>query len=270
MVGVHAIHNGKVILAKDAVVPVSLREVQFGFSTYEALRVVKGHVVHLDDHLVRLENSCRGIKLTHPFTNQQISGWVHDLILVDAIDEASLRIQLYGGKDPQLFVLASALLTYPDTHYTQGVAAITFEGERLYPSCKTGNLLLNYIALEEARSQGCFEALLVDRHQRVLEGTRSNFFVFKGLDIHTAADEQVLLGITRDRVLKAARLLGYRIVFQAPALQDIRAGIYDEAFISSTSMAAMPLSRIDKLGFPGPFEKTLAIMHLVRSWELDD
>ena len=41
MVGVHAIHNGKVILAKDAVVPVSLREVQFGFSTYEALRVVK-------------------------------------------------------------------------------------------------------------------------------------------------------------------------------------------------------------------------------------
>jgi branched-subunit amino acid aminotransferase/4-amino-4-deoxychorismate lyase len=269
MVGVHAIHNGKVILAKDAVVPVSLREVQFGFSTYEALRVVKGHAVHLDDHLVRLENSCRGIKLTHPFTNQQISGWVHDLIQIDAIDEASLRIQLYGGKDPQLFVLASALLTYPDTHYTQGVAAITFEGN---------------VSILRARPATCCSTISPSRRpaaKAVLRlcwstGIRGSwkepkqFFCFQGLDIHTAADEQVLLGITRDRVLKAARLLGYRTVFQAPALQDIRAGIYDEAFISSTSMAAMPLSRIDKLGFPGPFEKTLAIMHLVKSWELDD
>jgi D-alanine transaminase/branched-chain amino acid aminotransferase len=73
MEGVHAIHNGQVILAKDAVVPVTLREVQFGFSTYEALRVVKGHAVHLDDHLIRLENSCRGIKLSHPFTKEQIT-----------------------------------------------------------------------------------------------------------------------------------------------------------------------------------------------------
>ena len=270
MVGVHAIYNGKVILAKDAVVPVTQREVQFGFSTYEALRVIKGHVVHLEDHLIRLENSCLGIKLVHPFTKQQIGGWVYDLIEEDAIEEASLRIQLYGGKEPKLFVLASTLLTYPDSYYTQGVGAITFLGERLYPSCKTGNLLLNYMALEEARSQGCFEALLVDRHQKVLEGTRSNFFAFKGQHLYTAADDQVLLGITRERVIKAARQLGFELVFDAPAREDVVSLVYDEAFISSTSMAAMPLCRVDDRLFPGPFEKTLAITKLVRSWEHDD
>ncbi len=270
MEGVHAIHNGQVILAKDAVVPVTLREVQFGFSTYEALRVVKGHAVHLDDHLIRLENSCRGIKLSHPFTKEQITTWVYNLIDVDAIEQASLRIQLYGGKDPQLFVLASSLLSYPDEYYTQGVGAITFAGERLYPSCKTGNLLLNYMALEQARSLGCFEALLVDRHHKVLEGTRSNFFAFKGKELYTASDEQVLLGITRDRVLKAAVRLGFQIVFDAPDVHEVAEGVFDEAFISSTSMAAMPLSRIDSRNFSGSYEKTLAIMRLVRSWELDD
>jgi len=270
MVGVHAIYNGTVILAKDAVVEVTQREVQFGFSTYEALRVIKGHAVHLEDHLTRLENSCLGIKLVHPFTKQQISTWVYDLIEKDAIQEASLRIQLYGGTQPQLFVLASALLSYPDTHYTQGVKAITFLGERLYPSCKTGNLLLNYMALEEARSQGCFEALLVDRHQKGLEGTRSNFFAFTEKNLYTAADEQVLLGITRDRVIKAARQLGFSVIFDAPAKEDIAGGLYDEVFISSTSMAAMPLSRVDDRLFPGPFEKTLAITKLVRGWELAD
>ncbi len=270
MVGVHAIHNGAVVLAKDAVVPVTLREVQFGFSTYEALRVVKGHIVHLEDHLIRLDNSCSGIKLSHPFTRQQISGWVHELIRIDGLDEASLRIQLYGGSNPQLFVLASALLTYPDTYYSEGVRAITFTGERLYPSCKTGNLLLNYMALEQARSQGCFEALLVDRNHRILEGTRSNFFAFKDQVLYTAADEQVLLGITRDRVLKAASQSGYRIVFEAPSVEAVAAGSFDSAFISSTSMAAMPLASMDGVQFSKPFDKTLSIMRLVRSWELDD
>lgn len=270
MVGMHAIHNGKVILAKDAVVPVTSREVQFGFSTYEALRVIKGHAVHLEDHLIRLQNSCLGIKLKHSFTNEQIGSWVYDLIAVDALQEASLRIQLYGGEQPQLFVLAGALLSYPDTYYTQGVGASIFIGERLYPSCKTGNLLLNYMALEEARSKGCFEALLVDRHGMVLEGTRSNFFAFRNQTLYTAADDQVLLGITRDRVIKAARQLGFQLVFTAPSAEDLASGLYDEVFISSTSMAAMPLCRVDARHFNGPFAKTLAIMHLVRDWELDD
>lgn len=270
MVGEHAIHNMKVILLKDAVVPITLRAVQFGFSTYEALRIIEGKVVHLDDHLNRLEHSCKGIGLVHPFSQEEIERAVYQLIEVDEIERASLRIQIYGGDEPQIFVTATTILSYPESYYTKGVGAISYHGERLFPSCKTGNLLLNYLAVEEAKRQTCFEALLVDRTGRVLEGTRSNFFALKENSLYTAADDEVLLGITRDRVLKAASLLGLSIVYEAPTLSDLASGVYEQAFISATSMAAMPLASLDGRPFNDPFPKILAIRDLVRGWELQD
>ena len=270
MVREHAIRNGKVILEQEACLPITQREVQFGFSTYESLRVVEAHPVHLEDHLVRLEHSCKGIGLVHPFTQEELTRWVHELIRVDLLEEASVRILVVGGKEPLCFITAAPLLTYPDSYYTQGVGAITYEGERLMPSCKTGNLLLNYMALEKARSDGGFEALLIDRKGQALEGTRSNFFAFREEKLYTAKDDEVLLGITRDRIIDAAKSLGIEIVYEAPLAKDLSAGLYDEAFVSATSMAAMPLSSLDGHPFTGPFSRTNAIKALVRSWELED
>lgn len=270
MVREHAVRNGMIILEQEACLPITNREVQFGFSTYESIRVVESHPVHLEDHLIRLENSCTGIGLTHPFTTGELTDWVHELIRVDLLEEASVRILVVGGKEPLCFITAASLLTYPDSYYTQGVGAITYEGERLMPSCKTGNLLLNYMALEKARSEGGFEALLIDRKGQALEGTRSNFFAFADGKLYTAKDDEVLLGITRDRIIDAAKNLGIEIVYEAPLAKDLHASLYDEAFISATSMAAMPLSRVDSVVFNPPFDRTNAIKALVRSWELED
>ncbi len=266
----HALRNGKIILEEEACLPITNREVQFGFSTYESIRVVKAHPVHLDDHLLRLENSCKGIGLVHPFTQEELSRWVHELIRVDQWEEASVRILLVGGKDPLCFITAAPILTYPAHYYTQGVGAITYEGERLMPSCKTGNLLLNYMALEKAKAGGCFEALLIDRKGQALEGTRSNFFAFREGRLYTAKDDEVLLGITRDRIIQAAKVLGIEVVYEAPLVKDLHAGVYDELFISATSMAAMPLGSLDGHAFAPPFDRTNAIKSLVRSWELED
>lgn len=270
MVSEHAVRNGKILLEEDACLKVTNREVQFGFSTYESLRVVKAHPVHLEDHLLRLRRSCEGIRLTHDFTDVQLKEWVYELIEVDELSEATIRILVVGGKQPLCFITAAPLLSYPESYYTHGVAAITYVGERLMPSCKTGNLLLNYMALEASRAVGGFEALLVDRDSAVLEGTRSNFFAFCDGKLYTAADDKVLLGVTRDRILKAARQLGFEIVYVAPSAQDLEAGCYDELFISSTSMGAMPLNMLDGKAYPGPYERTASICSLVRAWELDD
>lgn len=268
MIGRHAIRNGAVIPSEEATVPVTSRAVQYGFSTYESIRVVNAHPVHLGDHLERLARSCEGIALVHPFTEEQIAGWVADLIACDGIDEATIRIQLYGGEEPLLFILASKILSYPSSYYSDGVGATTYSGERLIPSCKTGNLLLNYMALADANQQGCFEALLVNRHGHILEGTRSNFFAFREGVLHTAPDDEVLLGITREQVIRACGVLGISVAYEAVQVEDLFSGCYDELFISATSMAAMPLKSVDSMSFIGSYERTLAIKALVRSWEL--
>ena len=270
MVGEHAIHNSQVILAGAAVMPITSREVQCGFYVYESLRIVQSHPIHLQDHLSRLELSASGIGLSYPFSRDDLASWIFKLIEVDQIENAAMRIQIYGGPNPQAFVSASPILRYPDSYYSLGVGAITYHGERLFPSSKTGNLLLNYVALEEAKKAGCFEALLVDQKGKVLEGTRTNFFAIKDNTIYTASDDLVLLGITRQRVLKSADLLGLTVMFEAPDVQALGERYYDEIFISATSMAALPLCSVDGLSYTSDYEKTLAIKKQVRACDRND
>ncbi|HQB54681.1 MAG TPA: aminotransferase class IV, partial [Sphaerochaeta sp.] len=191
----YASRNGMIIPKEEAVVPISSREVQSGFYVYESLRVLGGFVTRVNEHLDRLLASAKGIRLTHPFTKETIRRWVDELIKAEGIGDATVRITLYGGADPVLFIVPVELLRYPDFYYRDGVRAITFEGERLFPVHKSGSLLLNYVALEEAKRSGGFEALLVDRKGRVLEGTRSNFFAFSNNTLHTADEDLVLGGI---------------------------------------------------------------------------
>ena len=74
-----AIRNGKIVKESEAVLPVTYREVQYSFSVYEALRVLKGHVVHLEDHLRRLAFSCGAIHLFHPFDDKNLHGALTNL-----------------------------------------------------------------------------------------------------------------------------------------------------------------------------------------------
>jgi branched-subunit amino acid aminotransferase/4-amino-4-deoxychorismate lyase len=270
MVTEHAVRNGVIIREADATLSVTNREVQFGFSTYESIRVIKGKPVHLSDHLRRLDKSCEGIFLSHSFTSGKLTEWVHALIQEDSLVEATVRILIVGGKEPLCFITAAPLLSYPDSYYSQGVSAFTYEGERLMPSCKTGNLLLNYMALEFSRRNGGFEALLVNRDGKILEGTRSNFFAFREGKLYTAPSDMVLLGVTRERVIEAAIKQGIPVVYEAPLAKDVHSGLYDEVFVSATSMAAMPLQAVDGKPFSAPFERTLSICRQVRAWELED
>lgn len=261
----YASRNGVVIPKEEAVVPITSREVQSGFYVYESLRVLGGFVTRINDHLDRLLASAEGIGLIHPFTKETIRRWVDELVEAEHIGDATVRITLYGGAEPVLFIVPVELLRYPDFSYRDGVKAITFEGERLLPAHKSGSLLLNYLALEEAKRHGGFEALLVDRNGRVLEGTRSNFFAFSNNTLHTADEGLVLGGITRSEVLRSARELGFTIDLTPILLEDLLSGRYTEAFISATSMAAMPLHTIDGLRFTPPFERTRALHDCVRA-----
>lgn len=85
----------------------------------------------------------------------------------------------------------------------------------------------------------------------MLEGTRSNFFVFRG-DVLITPGAEVLLGITRNIVLQLAR--DRFTIEERPILLE-ELPIVDEAFITSSGREITPVVQIDELiignGQPG-------------------
>jgi D-alanine transaminase/branched-chain amino acid aminotransferase len=267
--GTHALLNGRIIDASEATLSVQDRELQYGFGVYESLRVLGGKVVYPIDHIERLFFSADGIGLRHTFTASQVHSWLETLLAYDHVGNATVRILLMGGIEARLFITTSTMLDYPESFYREGIKTIGYRGERMLPQYKTCSLLMNYLALRKASTEGAFEALLIDRNNLVLEGTRSNVFACKGEVVHTAPSNEVLEGVTRDKILKAIGMLGYSLRFEAPSERDLADGVYDEVFISSTSMGAMPVASFDSHRFTRIGTIAAPIHQLIRRWEVD-
>ena len=195
-----------------------------------------------------------------------ISSSLYSLIEHDAISDASCRILIVGGPDPLFFITYSDPEPFPESYYSEGVPAILYYGERFMPEAKTSNLLMQYLAAEEAKRKGAFEALLVNRKGEILEGTRCNVYGLYGKRIYTAADGAVLSGITRISVLKAAEALGFEIVYTPPT--DTNYHMFDALFLSSTPYGIIPLSSVNGHALNRRnWEEIRKIHTLERQWE---
>ncbi len=264
----HAVRDLSVIPLKEAMLPVSVREVFFNFSVYESIKVIKGIPVFLEDHLDRLVESAGRLEIIHSFSLDDITRMIFLLIKADLVDTAAFRVQLIGGQVPMFFIFPQELPLYPEKFYTQGAYAVTYGGERIIPEVKSNSLLLNYLALREAEKSQALEALFVNRYGCVVEGTRSNLFVVSGNKLITPG-KGVLAGVTRKYILHSAEKLGMEVVFEDPSLDEIQKLHYNELFISSTSMGAMPIARLDDIRLPQGFEKTRELHRLVRELEAE-
>jgi branched-subunit amino acid aminotransferase/4-amino-4-deoxychorismate lyase len=75
----------------------------------------------------------------------------------------------------------------------------------------------------------------------LLEGTSSNFYAIKKGVVYTA-NEGILIGTVRTRVLSVCEQMGIPVVLQPPRAAEIAQ--WEAAFISSTSRIVLPLSHL--------------------------
>lgn len=245
----YVLHNGALIAAEEAQLPISRREVLFSFGIYESLKVRDGVPLFVEEHLERLSESARILDLQHSYDPDHFVEAITRLVAANELDAATLRIQMFGGDDPFYYVVPFPLPRYPNWYYEKGVPTISYEGERVMPRAKSNCLLLNYIALREAQRHDAVEALLVNRDGNALEGTRSNLYAYCAGTIFTP-EEDVLYGVTRRHILEWGRRCGYSIEYRPLPLTAILNHEYEGLFISSTSMGAVPVQRINKLEMP--------------------
>jgi branched-chain amino acid aminotransferase len=128
----------------------------------------------------------------------------------------------------------------------------------MMPAAKvSANYVNSTLAGNEARRNGYDEALLLDTHGFVAEGSGENIFVARDGIVRTPPLTSILAGITRDAVMKILRDQGITVVEELFPRDQMY--IADEAFMTGTAAEVTPVRELDDRkigsGAPGPITK---------------
>lgn len=241
------IENGELIEKEKACISVYNKALFFDFAVYSNIKVVQGKMFLPELEIEKLFESAKTIGLEHKFSKKEIIEWTERLIKENNLNDALIRVLLIGPEreiEPTLFLFPVGLTFYPKDFYSKGVKLITFEGERLFPTSKTKDLLLGYIAYREAVKQEAIDALLVDNDKNIREGTRSSFFVIEDDTLIAPPKEKALEGVTRRIVLEIAPKI-MKVKQEDIPLEKIKE--YDEHFITGTTLNVMPIRQINNI-----------------------
>lgn len=245
-----------------------------GFGVFEFLVTYNKRPFRLEDHLERLEQSAGRIGLSLQHSKAEMCEIVSETVRRNPHhNESGIRIVCTGGVSSDgvspegkgsLVVMATPRPVPPLRWYTEGAAVITVDAARFMPQVKSTNYLSAVCAQQEAKRRGAIEAVYVDRHNRILEGTTSNVFFCKGRTLVTPCHD-ILDGVTRKVVLELA---DGRFHVE---LRDVDKGElpdFDEVFITSSSKEVVPVVKVDDLrvGMGRVGEVTREIMGLFREY----
>jgi branched-chain amino acid aminotransferase len=126
-----------------------------------------------------------------------------------------------------------------------------------------GNYMNSMLALREALSAGCEEALLLDPEGYVAEGSGENIFIVRDGVIYTPERTSALDGITLDTIFRLAADIGMPVREKRITRDEVY--IADEAFFTGTAAEVTPIRELDGrmigIGRRGPVTEKLQSMY---------
>jgi D-alanine transaminase len=258
--------NGQYLPLADAKISVMDRGFLFGDGVYEVIPAYSGKLFRLEDHLERLANSLKAIRLQNPHSHEQWRNLLTPLLKKDL--DQSVYLQITRGVAPKrdhafpqnvtptVFAMVSGITPHADAD--NGVKALSMEDSR-WKLCNTKaiTLLANVLLRQEAIDSGCTEAILF-KGGYLTEGAASNVFaVIDGVLMTPPKSSAILPGITRDVILEIARKNNIPCSEQAISKADMKRA--SEIWITSSTREIIPVVELDaeKIadGKPGPLWK---------------
>jgi branched-chain amino acid aminotransferase len=262
---------GKLVPAEQATVSVFDHGLLYGDGVFEGLRSYGGKVFRLDEHVDRLYDSARAIRLEIPLSKSEMAKAINETVAVNGIRDGYVRAVVTRGagtlgldpnrcSNPQVIIIADSITMYPQEFYDNGLELITSSVIRNHPAAlspriKSLNYLNNILAKIEGLKAGCVEALMLNHKGEVAECTGDNIFLVKKGRIATPPlDAGILEGVTRNAVIELAREAGLDVSESAITKHDVY--VADECFLTGTAAEVVPVVKVDDRvigsGKPGP------------------
>jgi branched-chain amino acid aminotransferase len=271
-------HNGNLIPWEKAQIHVMSHVVHYGSSVFEGVRCYGqpqgAAVFRLPEHMQRLIDSAKIYRMPLPYSLEQLSSAVVELIEANGVAPCYIRpiaFRGYGeiGVNPKHSPVEIYMANFPWGKYVHGEAAdvCISSWNRLAPNtiptlAKAGaNYMNSQLIRMEADVNGYSEGIGLDVNGYLSEGSGENLFLVRnGVIYTTPLANSVLSGITRDSILTLARHFGMTVVEQTLPRELIY--IADEVFFTGTAAEVTPISSVDRIqigdGKTGPITKQLA------------
>jgi branched-chain amino acid aminotransferase len=269
--------DGKLVPSHEAAINVFDHGILYGDGVFEGIRVYNGKIFREKDHIDRLFESARAIRLEIPHTYDEVSKAMHDTMAANGITGdgyirlvvtrgvGSLGISIKHTACPTMYVIAATIALYPPETYERGLHVIISSYVRNHPNAcsprvKSLNYLNNILAKAEAQDAGADEAIMLNVWGRVSECTGDNIFLVKNGVIHTPpAVEGILDGITRRVVIELAQKRGMEVKESLVLRHDLYTA--DEIFATGTAAEIIAVTQVEGRpvadGKPGPVTRQL-------------
>lgn len=257
--------NGRCVRWDEATVHVSAHALHYGSGVFEGVRCYETDdgpaAFRLDAHLERLYASAAIYQMEIPYTRGELEEAVCEVVNRNEFRSCYVRpICFYGsdslGVHPRNCPVEVVILAWPwaaylgDEGLESGVRVtvspwLKFHSRMIPTTAKAcGQYLNSILAVRDATSRGFAEALLLDSEGYIAEGSGENLFVVReGRLLTNDERHSILLGVTRDAVIRIARDLGYTVEAGAMRLDDL--GSADEAFFTGTAAEVTPIREVD-------------------------
>ena len=269
--------DGKIVDPAQARVSVFDHGLLYGDGVFEGIRVYRGCAFKLAEHVRRLYQSAKAIRLEIPFQEAEMVLLIEEAVAAEDSEEGYIRVVVTRGEGPlgidpdhcpkaTVIIIVGSIQLYPQEFYEKGIATVTASSRRspvdvLDPRVKSLNYLNNILAKIEAKQAGCMEAIMLTTEGLVAECTADNLFIAKeGMLFTPDTSLGVLDGITRGVVFDLAANLGIEVKDARLTRYDLYTA--DECFLTGTGAEIMPVTTIDGravgTGLPGGLTMRLA------------
>lgn len=272
--------DGSLVPWREAKVHILSYTFQHGAGIFEGVRAYRGAsgtaIFRLEEHTDRFFDSAKILGMPLPFSRAELLEAQVEVVRRSGLESCYIRpVAFYDGKTVGVSAAGNgvhvAIAAWEWNNYlgakaqSEGIRVKTSSYQRLHLGSAMGKAKANghyinsMLAVMEARSIGCDDALMLDANSCVAECSTSNIFLVRGGRIATPDPTSILLGVTRDTVMALAAERGWTVDERRITRDELYCA--DELFVTGTAAEVTPVVELDGraigAGSPGPLTRAL-------------
>ena len=253
--------NGSFFSRNEAKISVFDSGYLVGDGIWEGIRLTKGRLVFLEEHLNRLWQAAKSTSINLPFSKEELKSIIYQTTEKNSMEDGvHVRVMITRGikktpsQDPRLTISGPNVVVIPEfkiadeSSKNTGLTLFTSTIRRgspdyLDPKLNCHSKLHEVQALVQAIEAGADEALMLDIHGFVSTCNSTNFFMIKNGTVITSTDQYCMNGITRQKIIEICKENQIPVIEKNFSLYDVYDA--DECFVTGTFAGLSPVISID-------------------------